>query len=113
MTGPLFASMTSFWSLREAALRCARGKRGSASACAFLVDLEAAVLGLQRELQSGTWRPASLIRFQIREPKPRVIAASTFRDRVVHHALGAAIEPFLEADADPAENQPPVCYEDF
>ena len=32
----------------------------------------------------------------MRDPKPRMVSAAPFRDRVVHHALCAVIEPILE-----------------
>ncbi|MBM4346385.1 MAG: RNA-dependent DNA polymerase [Deltaproteobacteria bacterium] len=66
---------------------------------AFLADLESNVLQLQRELVDGTWRPGPPRSFWIRDPKPRLISAAPFRDRVVHHALCAEIGPLFEAVA--------------
>jgi len=51
---------------------------------------------LQRELQSGEYRPGDYRAFTIYERKPRVISAAPFRDRVVHHAILNVIEPNID-----------------
>jgi retron-type reverse transcriptase len=43
-----------------------------------------------------TYEAKPLKQFTIRDPKPRIISASDFRDRVVHHALCNIIEPIFE-----------------
>ena len=98
----LFSRVTDFHALLAATRRAAKGKRLGAPAAAFLLDRETEVLQLQRELLDGSYRPRPYRTFFIRDPKPRVISAAAFRDRVVHHALCAAMEPTLEryASAD-------------
>ena len=96
LEAPDFERAFHFRALRAAALRAARGKRKSPSAAAFLADLETACLRLERELLSGIWRPGKYVAFEIRGPKPRVVSAAAFRDRVVHHALCAVVEPLFE-----------------
>ena len=91
-----FERMTSFRSLRAAALRAARGKRRTPGAAAFLAGLETECLRLESELRAGTWRPGPYVAFEIREPKPRIVSAAAFRDRVVHHALCETIAPRFE-----------------
>ena len=54
------------------------------------------MLRLEHELLSGTWRPGRYVEIAIRDPKPRMVSAAPFRDRVVHHALCAVIEPPFE-----------------
>ena len=94
--GQLFESVVDFHALSAAARRAARGKRLSAEAGRFLLDLETEVLRLERDLREGTYRPQPYRTFPIVDPKPRTISAAAFRDRVVHHALSAALEPVLE-----------------
>ena len=101
MTGPSLAQVADFWTLREAARRAARGTGKTRGTTAFLAELESGVLALQRELLAGTYAPRPLHRFRIRDPKPRWIAAAHFRDRVVHHALCAVLEPVFAHRADP------------
>ena len=92
----LFDGIASFPSLHAAALRAAKGKRGKPAAAAFLANLETEVLRLERELRSGRYRPGRYRTIDVREPKPRVVSAAPFRDRVVHHALCAVCEPLFD-----------------
>lgn len=94
--GDLFERIASFGALLAAAARAARGKRRKRPVARFLVDLEPELLGLERELLDGSWRPGPFRTFTIADPKPRRIAAVPFRDRVVHHALMAVLGPILE-----------------
>jgi len=91
-----FEQATDFFSLRDAARRAARGHWRGHDAARFLADLELHALQLQRELRAGTYRPGPFRTFRIRDPKPRTISAAPFRDRVVHHALCAVMEPTFE-----------------
>ena len=63
---------------------------------AFLANLEGEVLRLERELLAAAWRPGRYVEIAIRDPKSRMVSAAPFRDRVVHHALCAVIEPLFE-----------------
>jgi len=62
----------------------------------FESNLNAELLRLQWELLTGTYKPAPLTTFTVRDPKTRKISASHFRDRVVHHAICNIIEPIFE-----------------
>lgn len=93
---PTLAAIANFGVLCQAAHRAAGRKRSSVGVCRFLADLEPEVFALERELLGRTYAPRPYQTFAIRHPKPRLISAADFRDRVVHHALCAAIEPTLE-----------------
>ena len=93
---PAYEDIVSFDALISAARAAARGKRSGRRVAAFMMDIEAEVLRLHRELMSGAYRPRGYRTFTIHYPKPRTISAADFRDRVVHHALCAALEPMLE-----------------
>ncbi len=60
------------------------------------MKLEDNLIGLQQELETGTWQPGEYYSFRIRDPKERLISAAPFRDRVVHHALCNLIDPVFE-----------------
>lgn len=62
----------------------------------FERDLAGELLGLQAELDAGTYRSGAYRTFTIHEPKPRLIAALPFRDRVLQHSLIAQLEPIWE-----------------
>jgi retron-type reverse transcriptase len=62
----------------------------------FRLNLEPELVRLKRELESGEYRPGAYRTFEVREPKPRLISAAPFADRVVHHALTRVLEPIFE-----------------
>ncbi|HJW89659.1 MAG TPA: reverse transcriptase domain-containing protein [Anaerolineales bacterium] len=92
----LYPQITAFENLRLAFKKAARGKRKSRSVAAFEFDLEANLLSLQEQLLAETYTPGAYFNFRIFDPKPRLISAAPFRDRVVHHALCQVIEPLWE-----------------
>ena len=92
----LFDGIASFPALVSAARRAARGKRDKPGAAAFLANLEKEILRLERELESGRYRPGRYKTIEIFDPKHRIVSAAPFRDRVVHHALCAVCEPIFD-----------------
>lgn len=92
----LFDQIASFAALHRAAQAAVRGKRSKPGAAAFLARLEPALLALERQLRDGTYAPGAHVQFVVRDPKRREVSAAPFRDRVVHHALHAAIGPIFE-----------------
>ena len=54
------------------------------------------MLGLERELLGGQYRPGRYRAIEIAGPKRRTVSAAPFRDRVVHHAFCAVVEPVFE-----------------
>ncbi len=89
----LFPDIASFAALHAAALKAVRGKRGKPGAAGFMANLERECLRLERQLNEGTWRPGRYVEIPIRDPKPRLVSAAPFRDRVVHHAVCAVLAP--------------------
>jgi retron-type reverse transcriptase len=92
----LWPRITSLENLDRAARAVLKGKRSKAHAGRFFQDWETNLLSLQRELLSGRYEPGTYRSFWIQDPKPRLISAAPFRDRVVHHALIQVIEPLFE-----------------
>ena len=92
----LFDGIASFQALMQAAYRAAQGKRAKPGAAAFLANLETEVLRLERELQSGRYRPGRYKKIEVFDPKHRIVSAAPFRDRVVHHAFCAVCQPIFE-----------------
>lgn len=76
--------------------RAALGKRRKRAVAAFEFQAADRILELQHELLNGAYRPGPYKHFFVHEPKRRKISAAAFRDRVVHHALCAIIEPRFE-----------------
>ena len=82
--------------LQLAALKARRRKRSRPAVVRFEFRREWELLGIQRELASEGWRPGPFVTHWINKPKPRLISAAPYRDRVVHHAVMNVLEPILE-----------------
>ncbi|MCP4605558.1 MAG: RNA-dependent DNA polymerase [Proteobacteria bacterium] len=94
--GNLWPTLVSFENLHRAAMRALRGKRSRPEACDFVTNLESNLWALKRELEENSYTPGKYRTFWISAPKPRLISAAPFLDRVVHHALIQIIEPAFE-----------------
>lgn len=94
--GNLWPELTSWTNLMESAHAAARGKRRRPDVARFLLNLEPKVGTIQRALLNGTWAPGSYRTHWIRDPKPRMISAAPFADRVVHHAFTRVVGPVFE-----------------
>jgi hypothetical protein len=95
-SGGLIEQIASFENLLWAAARARRGKKRRPDVAAFHVDLESNLLALRDELRGGGYMPGAHRVFSIRDPKPRVISAAPYRDRVAHHAVCRYVGPALE-----------------
>jgi retron-type reverse transcriptase len=83
----LFPQIITFENLLLAAQKAAAGKREQPNVLHFFNRLEENLWRLQEELAGKTYQVGQYSTFQIYAPKPRMISAAPFRDRVVHHAL--------------------------
>jgi hypothetical protein len=93
---PRFLDVYSFPSLLAAFHRARRAKRGKGQEPAFYLDLEGNLLRLSDELRTRAYRPDPYRYFTLRTTKERVVSEASFRDRIVHHSLVAALEPVFE-----------------
>ena len=101
----LYPRITSFANLHAAARRAQRAKRYRPAVLAFNARLEQELFALRDDLRAFTYQPKPFVRFEIFEPKRRVISAAAYRDRVVHHALCEVIMPPLERARTVAERE--------
>ncbi len=99
--GRLWPELTGFSNLLEAARAAAAGKRHRPDVAAYLLNLEPNLIRLRAQLLDGSYMPGAYRTFEIREPKPRLISAAPFPDRVVHHALTRILEPVFEKRFSP------------
>ena len=88
--------IASWQNLNRALERAARGKRYRPEVIAFLANADANLAALQAQLLDGALPLGVTTRFRIRDPKPRVIHAPCFRERILHHAIMAHVGPVLE-----------------
>lgn len=83
--------------MAEAYRRTANGKKRSIGYLEFNEYAPLNLAALQMDLAEGAYRPGPFRHFTVYEPKPRQIAALSFRDRVAQHAVMAVVGPIFEA----------------
>ncbi len=94
--GNLWPQIIAFENLLQASRLAQRGKRFRSSVLSFNYHLEDQLYQLQNELINKTYTPGEYCTFRIFDPKPRLISAAPYRDRVIHHTLYNIIVPLLE-----------------
>ncbi|MEM9212826.1 MAG: RNA-directed DNA polymerase [Cyanobacteria bacterium P01_F01_bin.150] len=94
--GNLWPKVIDFENLLVSARNAQKGKRFRDNVLDFNYNLEQNLITLQHQLKTKTYRPGKYHTFEIKEPKPRIISAAPYRDRVVHHALCNVIMPIFE-----------------
>ena len=92
----LYSELCSYKNLLLAFKRSRKGKINKSYVIKFENNLEVNLKRLQYELLNKIYRPKKLKLFIIRDPKTRKICKSTFRDRVIHHAIINILEPIYE-----------------
>lgn len=92
----LFEQLAEFAHLARAFKGAARRKRPSRELQQFRHELEPRLWAMRRALLADAPYPWGEYReFPIRDPKPRVIRAAPFADRVLHHAIVDLLDPIL------------------
>ena len=99
--GGLWEPMLEWENFLLAARKAERGKRDCLYARRFRFDLEKELWRLREELLDDSYRPGLFSTHWITRPKPRLISAAPFRDRVVHHLLMNVLEPVFERHMHP------------
>lgn len=90
------AAVADWHTLAAAFHRAALGKRSRPEVQRFAANLEPELAALRGEILAGTVAVGRARRFRIHDPKPRLIHAPCFRERVLHHALMAHVGPVLD-----------------
>lgn len=92
----LIEKITTIENLRDAYYKTGRGKKMTWGYLTFKEYAEANLLLIQEELRDGAYSIGPYREFTIYEPKPRLISALDFKDRLVQHALCNVIGPIFE-----------------
>lgn len=92
----LMDAITSFENLYAAYQEAAKGKRYRDEVIAFKENLVGNLLQLQRELRGWYYVVGPYREFYVRYPKPRLVMALGFRDRVVQWAIYRQINPYMD-----------------
>ena len=88
--------VTDWANLARAFFLASRGKRGRSDVENFRQRLDVELAALRAGILSGDIQLGAMTRFEIRDPKPRLISAPPFRERVLHHAIMQVMGPELE-----------------
>lgn len=99
--GFLYEKIYSWQNLVSAFRQARRSKRAKSEVAEFEFNLEKELDSIQEDLKNKQYRFSGYKFFIIREPKERLIACASFRDRVVHHAICNIVEPVLEKSMIP------------
>jgi retron-type reverse transcriptase len=94
--GNLYHQIVAYENLMRSARQAQRSKRFRPNVLEFNYWLEIELEKLQNQLHKKNYRPGNYKSFRIFDPKPRLISAAPYRDRVVHHALCNIIMPIIE-----------------
>lgn len=92
----IFDQIISRENMHLAYLKTRRGKRASNSYLQFKEYALLNLADLRDEIASGAYELGEYRDFMIYDPKPRMISALPFRDRVVQHAINNVIEPIFD-----------------
>ena len=92
----LIDQITSIENLRLAYRNTAKAKRMTWGYLQFKEYDELNLLRVQEELKAGAYQIGEYRTFIVKEPKPRLISALNFKDRLVQHALCNVIAPIFE-----------------
>ena len=92
----LWQQIISFENLYLASRKAQKSKRFRDNVLEFNDQIENNLFQLQHELETKTYQPGEYHTFRIYDPKPRLISAAPYRDRIVHHALCNIIIPLME-----------------
>jgi len=82
--------------LHAAFWRAALGKRHRRDVQEFESHLNSELASLRQQILDGSISVGDMRSFRIFDPKPRMIHAPVFRERVLHHALMAQLGPVLD-----------------
>jgi len=92
----MYEKITSIENLKLAFQKARKGKTRRRYVKRFEKNLRKNILQLKQELENKTYQPRKLKKVIIKDPKTRKILKSSYRDRVVHHALCNIIVPDFE-----------------
>ena len=96
MKPPPFDAIYAMDNLYPAWHKTSLGKSTKKPIIDFYRNLDQNLDTIARDLKKGTYKPGPYYRFLIKDPKERVISASTVRDRIVQHALMNYYDPVFD-----------------
>jgi retron-type reverse transcriptase len=99
--GNLIEQIADIGNLSDAYYKTSKGKRQTWGFLEFKEYSAKNLLTIQEKLMDGAWEQGEYRHFTVYEPKPRLISALDFKDRLVQHALVNVIGPIFDATLMP------------
>lgn len=94
--GKLFEKAFSRENLYQAYLDARKGKRKKSACFLFEKNLGANLEELYQKINNNTYKPEPYFKFEVYEPKKRIIYAPAFKDVIVQHAIYRIIYPIFD-----------------
>ena len=94
--GKLIQQIYRFDNLQLAYYKAKKGKEAKTEVINFAKNLNQNLKQLQKEIETGNVNVGNYHFFTIYEPKERKIVASSFAERVLHHAIMNICHPYFE-----------------
>uniref|UniRef100_Q3APX9 Reverse transcriptase family protein n=1 Tax=Chlorobium chlorochromatii (strain CaD3) TaxID=340177 RepID=Q3APX9_CHLCH len=94
--GKLVEQIADLHNLYEAFYKAQKGKQAKRYVCAYRKQLQENLQLLRHQILSGAIQTGKYHAFTIYDPKERVICATPFSQRVLHHAIMNVCHPFFE-----------------
>ncbi len=92
----VWPEIITFENIYQAYKEARKSHRDKPEVVRFTRNLIDNIYKIQTALRDQTWKPCKPWKFVIYEPKKRTIQATTFYDRVVHHAVMDIIDPYFQ-----------------
>ncbi|PIE75207.1 MAG: hypothetical protein CSA18_01060 [Deltaproteobacteria bacterium] len=93
----LYEMIADYDNIVLAFVKASRGKKGKSEVIDFYKNLEKNIYCLKNQFETGNFDLGHYYFFKINDPKPRNICASSFPERVIHHAVMNICEPFFDS----------------
>jgi len=98
MSVSLLGQVADYANLARAFRVCSRGKKRNKDYQKMLLDLGHELVRIREKLLTQNYAWSDYRKFLVRDPKARIVSAPSFRDRVVHTAICAIIEPLIDVE---------------
>ena len=93
----LYDLISNYDNIAKAFKKAAKGKKKKQYVIDFMKDYEQNIQKLEQDIESKNVNVGDYHFFLIHDPKPRMICAASFKERVLHHSIMNIIEPRLES----------------
>lgn len=92
----LFREIVSRENVLAAYEKTSRGKKSTRADLEFQQNFEVNINNLIKRMKDPNFKPCKTHTFVIKDPKPRVITALAYEDRIIQHAIFSVVNPIFD-----------------